>query len=188
MGERIFKKQKNLIQARKIGLNVNFKVPVYIYYKQLSERLYSTSVNHQHTLKLYPSLARYPQVHGFPLALSKLCPLRSDFHTSYVVDTFSSSSLFSQQPLMSPRKAPDALLEAGVQGPRGHSPALEEPAPLGEAVMRGRCCHGDTERTAEGSLGLGDLHRGHNMLAESAVGQRCSMARIPSRGNSVYLH
>lgn len=83
---------------------------------------------------------------------------------------------------MSPSKAPDALLEVGVQGPRDHSPALEEPAPLGEAVIRGRGCHGDTERTAEGSLGLGGLHRGHSMLAESAVGQRCSMAGFPAEG------
>ena len=55
---------------------------------------------------------------------------------------------------MSPSKAPDAVLEAGVQGPGDRSPALEEPAPLGVAVIRGRGCHGDTERTAEGSLGL----------------------------------
>ena len=82
VGERIFKKQKNLIQARKIELNVNFKVSVYIYYKQLSERLYSTSVNYQHTLKLYPSLARYPQVHWFLVVLSKLCPLRLNLHAS----------------------------------------------------------------------------------------------------------
>ena len=104
-----------------------------------------------------------------------------------MADTFSSSSLISQQLLMGPSKAPGALLEAGVQGPRDLSPALEKPEPLGEAVIRGRGHHGDTERTAEGSLGLGGLRRGHNMLAESAVGQRCSMAKVPSGGNSVYL-